>query len=95
MREAVHWSVLARMKLLAAYLPRNICHDPFWESVFVDGTPTDTDIVGPNERFLNWWVDEADYKAVLNLVPANRIAQFKANAAKYVAHFERQPRPKP
>ena len=89
MREAVHWSVFARMARFAAYLPRNICHDPFWNSVVVDGTATDTDVVGPNERFLNWWKNEADYKAMLELVPANRVEQFKTNAAKYVAQFKK------
>ena len=89
MREAVHWSVFARMARFAAYLPRNICHDPFWNSVVVDGTATDTDVVGPNERFLNWRKNEADYKAMLELVPANRVEQFKTNAAKYVAQFKK------
>ena len=79
MREAVHRSVLRRMKKDPKYKPQNICHDSFWPSVYVDGTPTDTDIVGGNERFLEWWLNEIDYKAMLEILPADQIPEFKKN----------------
>jgi hypothetical protein len=88
MREAVHWSVFARMEKLTSYRPRNICHDVFWDSVYVDDTPTDTDVVGLDERFLNWWTSEADYQAMLSALPADQKLAFQANAQKYAAQFK-------
>jgi uncharacterized protein (DUF2235 family) len=88
MREAVHWSVFARMAKFDHYRPRNICHDAFWESVFVDDTPTDTDVVGAEERFLNWWENQADYDAILAILPLDQRAAFEAHAAKHVAQFK-------
>ena len=79
MREAVHWSVLRRMDKNSEYKPQNICHETFWPSVYVENTPTDTDIVGENERFLEWWLREEDYKAMLKILPKDQIAEFDKN----------------
>jgi hypothetical protein len=79
MREAVHWSVFARMDKNPEYMPQNICHETFWPSVYVEGTPTDTDVVGENERFLEWWLREEDYKAMLKILPKEQIAEFEKN----------------
>ena len=82
MREAVHWSVLKRINGGTGYQPPNIFHDTFWPSVFEDGTPTDTDIVGEDERFLEWWRREDDYRAMLKILPEEQIAEFEKNVLK-------------
>ena len=82
MREAVHWSVLKRINGGTGYQPQNIFHDTFWPSVFEDSTPTDTDIVGEDERFLEWWRREDDYRAMLKILPEEQIAEFEKNVLK-------------
>jgi uncharacterized protein (DUF2235 family) len=94
MREAVHWSVFGRMAKLDHYRPRNICHEVFWQSVYLDDTPTDTDVVGLDDRFLNWWENEADYNAMLKLLPSDRIEAFKGNSLKYVEQFRQSKKAK-
>jgi Uncharacterized alpha/beta hydrolase domain (DUF2235) len=83
LREAVHWSVFARMGSQYWYRPRNICHDAFWKSVYVDDTHTDTDVVGLEERFLEWWKDEADYNAMLKVLPPEQVDAFKVKTLTY------------
>ena len=88
-REAVHWSVLARINHFAdttpKYQPCNIFHEDFWDSVFVDGTATDTDVVGMDECFLEWWEYKAHYRAMLDILPKDKWEQFEENVAKYKA----------
>ena len=83
MREAVHWSVFSRMNTRDDYRPHNICYQTFWESVYMDDTPTDTDVVGRDERFLNWWDKAADYKAMTEVLPREKLAEFHALTQKY------------
>jgi hypothetical protein len=82
MREAVHWSVFERRKALGSYIPANVRHEEFWRSVYVDGTATDTEIVGRNETFLEWWKDRDDFKAMLEILPEERLPMFEYYAAK-------------
>lgn len=83
-REAVHWSVFARIGGLCGYRPKNVFHEDFWNSVFVDGTATDTDVVGMEEQFLEWWTYKKDYHAMLDILPKERHKQFEDNVAKYI-----------
>jgi hypothetical protein len=80
MREAVHWSVFARMAAFAAYRPLNLEHESFWESIYKEGTPTDTDVLGPDERFLEWWRYQTDYQTMLKILPERKVEEFKFNA---------------
>ena len=82
MREAVHWSVFVRREVTGSYIPANVRHEEFWGSVYVDGTATDTDIVGRNETFLEWWKNDDDYDAMLGILPEERLPMFKHHAAK-------------
>ena len=82
MREAVHWSVFERREKTGNYIPANVRHEEFWRSVYVDGTATDTDIVGRDEKFLEWWKNGGDYDAMLDILPEERLPEFKFHAAK-------------
>ncbi|NJM30019.1 MAG: DUF2235 domain-containing protein, partial [Rhizobiales bacterium] len=91
MREAVHWSIFARMQQLRKYQPVNIFdNSDFWDSVMVDGTPHDTDVVGRNEHFLEWWQHEEDYHAMGRVLPQYRVPHFWCNAEKYVPELKRR-----
>ncbi len=85
MREAVHWSVFARMMAIPNYRPKNILHDEFWQSVFGDDTATDTDVVGMDECFQEWWTYKKHYLSMLDILPKDKLDQFEKNVAKYKA----------
>ncbi len=88
LREAVHWSVLTRITADETYRPQNLEHDSFWHSIYVNGTATDTDVVGPDERFLEWWRYQSDYDAMLKILPERKLEEFKTHAAPYVGGKE-------
>jgi uncharacterized protein (DUF2235 family) len=79
MREALHWSVFERLKEYDGYEPDNLDRQVF-ETIYVEGTKYDTDTVGRDERFLEWWAKEKDYQEMLAILPDYLLDDFVKHA---------------
>ncbi|MFN0190890.1 MAG: DUF2235 domain-containing protein [Aestuariivirga sp.] len=89
--EALHWSVFERIKAPCWYAPDNIDKD-IYATIYVKDTKFDTDTVGHDERFLEWWANEKDYWSMLSILPDERLRREFEEKAKTQLEFCRPKR---